>query len=283
VHVVDRNDYRFELGKAATLFAVPCWSQAGQDDPTKKLPARAAGDTSTRIGLVHGPTVAIAAAGGESGDGVQPNFFVSKNAAYEKGFDYLALGDTHSYTEVDTGRPPPVVYPGSPEVTNFPRLDDALVAEKEPGSVATVFFRHQPRPPLIRRETVGRFRWLRARCQSLESLRSLKEREGLSETVLELELDLSVTLKEEAELERILGELKGGHAVTGRVAVLQVERQRVVQTTGDFDELLPRMPNVLRVAVERLRRQADGDTAESELAARALRHLYQVVSKELGA
>lgn len=273
VHVVDRNDFSYDLSKDAVLHAVPCLSQAGQDDPTKSLPRRAEGDRRLRIGLVHGPTMAI--------EGTQPNFLVSKTAAHELGFDYLALGDTHSFTEVETGTPVPVVYPGSPEVTNFPNWDDDLLSEKSKGEVALVFFRRHPHVPLVRRETVGRFRWVAARCHSMESIRGLKARSGLEETVLKVELDLAVTLKEEAELEQVLRELVGDDAMEGLAAIVQLDRKRVELTTGDLDELLPRLPSVLRATVKRLREQAVNDTDEGVLATRALRHLYQVVRKEI--
>lgn len=273
VHVVDRADFSYELNVDAVLHAVPCFSQAGQDDPTKRLPRRNEGDRRLRIGLVHGPTVAV--------EGSQPNFLVSKTAAHELGFDYLALGDTHSYTEVETGTSEPVVYPGSPEVTNFPNWDSGWVTEKAKGEVATVFFRRHPHPPRVRPSSVGRFRWVAARCQSMESLRTLRARPGLEETVLKVELDLAVTLKEEAELEQILRELEGGDAMAGRAAVVQIDRKRVELTTGDLDELLPRLPDVLQEAVKRLREQAANDTEDGVLATRALRHLYQVVRKEV--
>jgi DNA repair exonuclease SbcCD nuclease subunit len=273
VHVVDRDDFSYELSPDAVLYAVPCRSQAGQDDPTKKLPARAEGDRRIRIGLVHGPTVAI--------EGTQPNFLVSKTAAHELGFDYLALGDTHSFTEVDTGTPVPVVFPGSPEPTNFPKWDNKPISEKERGAVATVFFRRHPQRPLVRRETVGRFRWVAARCESIESLRSLESLPELDKTVLKLELDLAVSLAEEAELEQILRRLRTDELMQGKVAVLQLHRQRVAQTTADFDEILPRLPSVLQTTVNHLRAQAADDTEQGALATRALRHLYQVVCKEV--
>lgn len=273
VHVVDRVDFSYDLSNDAVLHAVPCLSQAGQDDPTKKLPRRTEGDRRLRIGLVHGPTVAV--------EGIQPNFFVSKTAAHERGFDYLALGDTHSFTEVETGTPVPVVYPGSPEVTNFPNWEGDLLGEQNKGEVAIVFFRRHPHPPHVRRETVGRFRWVAARCDSMESIRSLKTRAALEETVLKVELDLAVTLKEEVELEQILRELVGDEAMAGRAAVVQVDRKRVDLTTGDLDELLPKLPGVLRATVQRLREQAANDPEDGVLATRALRHLYQLVRKEV--
>ena len=189
-------------------------------------------------------------------------------------------GRAHSFTEVETGTPVPVVYPGSPEVTNFPNWEGDRVSEQHKGEVALVFFRRHPHPPHVRRETVGRFRWVAARCDSMESLRSLKARPLLDETVLKLELDLAVTLKEEAELELILRELVGGDAMPGRAAVVQLDRKRVELTTGDLDELLPRLPGVLRATVQRLREQAANDTEDGLIATRALRHLYQLVRKE---
>jgi DNA repair exonuclease SbcCD nuclease subunit len=273
VHVVDSDDFSYDLSEDAVLFAVPCFSQAGQDDPTNKLARRAEGDRRLRIGLVHGPTVAV--------EGTQPNFLVSKTAAHELGFDYLALGDTHSFAEVDTGTPAMVVYPGSPEATNFPNWDGNLLSEKDKGAVALVFLRRHPHRPLVRQESVGRFRWVAACCRSMESLRTLQTRPGLAETVLKVELDLAVTLREEAELEQILRELEGGDAMAGRAAVVQVNRKRVELTTGDLDELLPRLPNVLQVTIRRLSEQAANDSEDGVLATRALRHLYQVVKKEV--
>lgn len=54
VHVVDRDDYEFALSEEAVLYAVPCRSQAGADDPTTLIPLRQPGDQRIRIGLAHG-------------------------------------------------------------------------------------------------------------------------------------------------------------------------------------------------------------------------------------
>ena len=76
-----------------------------------------------RIGLVHGSTF----------DAVdcQTNFPLAKDAASQRGFDYLAIGDTHSFRDVPPGARPPVVYPGAPEATTF--------GEPGAGNVVAVF------------------------------------------------------------------------------------------------------------------------------------------------
>src|SRR5690606_35158705 len=83
VYVIDRDDFTHEISKDAVLHAVPCLSQAGQDDPTTKLPFREEGDRRIRIGLVHGQTF-------EGVRGQQLNFPLSKTAASERGYNYLA-------------------------------------------------------------------------------------------------------------------------------------------------------------------------------------------------
>ena len=66
VHIVDRDDYSFELSKDAVLYARPCRSKAGESDLAMALPAREAGDMRLRIGCVHGCTFDL--------EGCQTNF-----------------------------------------------------------------------------------------------------------------------------------------------------------------------------------------------------------------
>jgi len=89
VHVVDDDNFTYPLKDVAVLHARPCRSRAGQEDPALALPEREQGDTRIRIGMVHGSTF----------DAVdcQLNFPIAKDAAAKRGFDYLAIGDTHSF------------------------------------------------------------------------------------------------------------------------------------------------------------------------------------------
>lgn len=264
VHVVDRDDFRFELKPGATLFAVPCRSQSGQQDPTEKLPSRPAGDEGIRVGMVHGQTFDL--------PNCQTNFPISRHAASRLGLDYLALGDTHSFRLVETGSSVPVVYPGTPETTNF--------GEKEPGFVALVFFPRRGRPPKIRAEPVGRYAWEELRVESMAELRQLCARTDLSRRVLRVTLDLAVTLEEAQELDSLLGVLGDDEAKPGRAGVLLVERERVEISTGALDDLLDGLPPVLQRSVARLRElERDSDPKQRSLATQALRHLYQTLKR----
>ena len=129
VHVVDRDDFSFELTPDAILYASPCRSRAGEHDLAMALPAREAGDTRLRIGCVHGCTFDIA--------GYQTNFPICRDAGVQRGLDYLAIGDTHSFRDVTDGLPVPTVYPGAPEPTNF----DEPGAGSSPSSRCSVMAR----------------------------------------------------------------------------------------------------------------------------------------------
>lgn len=59
VHVVDSDDFMYELAPQAVLYARPCRSKAGENDLAMALPAREPGDERLRIGCVHGSTVDV--------------------------------------------------------------------------------------------------------------------------------------------------------------------------------------------------------------------------------
>lgn len=260
VHVVDREDFTFEL-EGAVIHAVPCTSQAGQNEVTSKLPARQPGDDRIRIGLLHGRTSEVG--------NKQANFPVRVAAADELGFDYLALGDAHDHQIVE-GASVPVVYPGAPEPTRF--------GEKGAGNVVRVLFPRRPRPPRISVERVGHFQWRDETCRSLEDLRHLRIATGLERTVLRLVLDLSVSLKEDEELTSLIDELRGTEASSGRVAVTVLERRRVDVDTRDIEDVAKKLPPVLQATVRKLRAAEQGERAAE--AKQALRQLYGLV-KEL--
>ncbi len=104
VHVVDRDDFVHEITPEAVLYARPCRSQAGENDLAMALPAREPGDERLRIGCVHGSTFDI--------DGYQTNFPICRDAGVQRGLDYLAIGDTHSFRDVTAGPAGPDGLPG---------------------------------------------------------------------------------------------------------------------------------------------------------------------------
>ena len=130
--------------------------------------------------------------------------------------DYLAIGDTHSFRDVTENLSVPTVYPGAPEPTSF---DDAGA-----GRVALVALFRRGLRPRVDAEPVAFWRWIDVRCHDMNALRSLLTTPDLDRHVVRLHLDLTVSLSEESEVERILRDLQGTDATHGRVGVLIVDR-----------------------------------------------------------
>jgi DNA repair exonuclease SbcCD nuclease subunit len=256
VRVVDREDFREEIEPGLVLYAVPCFSKAGADDPVEKIPARAPGDESVRVGLVHGTTFDLAHH--------EMNFPIRAGGALARGLDYLAIGDTHGFRLVQDQ--PPVVYPGAPEATSFDEVD--------PGNVVLVSFSRARGRPLLRKVPVARWRWRQETIRSLAVLRALAA-EDLRSTVLRLFFDLEVDLRERDEVERILGELAGNEAKHGRAGILDADcaglRIRVAAAAADF---APSLPPVLQTAVRSLQEVASG--SDPDRARRARIALYKL-------
>lgn len=260
VHVVDRDDFTLALNDAAILHARPCRSQAGQDDLAMALPARAAGDTRIRIGLVHGSTFDMADA--------QTNFPISKDAAKARGFDYLAIGDTHSFRVVPPNAMPPVVYPGAPEPTSF--------GEPDAGKVALVFV-SASRRVRVEAQPVAQWQWEERTIRSVGELRELAAAPRLGTKVMRLVLDARLTAPELAEAERLLEQLAGTSAVSGRVGILQVERKRWELDIRGIETELADLPAVLRSTVAKLK--ALEGSEQDAVARAALYHLFQLAQE----
>jgi DNA repair exonuclease SbcCD nuclease subunit len=257
-HVVDRDDYSFLLGDWAVLHARPCRSQAGHDDLALALPAREPGDERIRIGMVHGSTF----------DAVETHFPIAKDAAARRGFDYLAIGDTHSFRQVPPDGVPPVVYPGTPEPTTFD--------EPKAGHVVAVLI-NRARRVVLHPERVAYWTWSDRTVRSLPELRDLHVAPELVRTVLRLTVDMRLSAAELDEAEQILRDLEGSDAVPGRAGILQLDRGGMILDTTDIAAYLAGLPEVLRAAAERLREQESGERAE--VARAALLHLYHLARR----
>ena len=259
VHVVDAPGWQLPLGDNAVVVANPCTSHAGQSDLAAGLPRREAGDTRIRIGLVHGQTFDI--------EGHQTNFPIARGSADECELDYLAIGDTHAFRDVEPQARAPTIYPGAPEATNF--------GERDTGSVAIVFFPlDRRRRALVMSEAVGTWTWREQTCRGMDELRMLATDPKLRKTVLRLTLDMALPMAEYDEAERLLRELRGSEAATPKVGVLQVDRKALRLARDAPIEFDGELPPVLRRTVERLRVQAE---TAPEHAERALRNLYQLL------
>jgi DNA repair exonuclease SbcCD nuclease subunit len=266
VHVVDRDDFTYEISHDAVLYARPCRSKAGENDLAMALPVREPGDERLRIGCVHGCAFDI--------DGHQTNFPICRDAGVQRGLDYLAIGDTHSFRDVTPNLPVPTVYPGTPEPTSFD--------EPGAGNVALVgLFRHGRRPR-IDPEPVAFWHWTAVQCRDMNELRGVLTIQDLDRQVVRLCLDMTVSLSEESEVERIIRDLQGTDATHGRVGVLVVDRTNLRLRVGSGDAFPENLPAVLKDTVDRLDRLiADAaDESEKSKATRALAHLYKLLQSE---
>ena len=256
VHIVDRDDFELSLGDDAVLVARPCRRQSGQDDNALLLPKRAEGDERIRIGMVHGSTFDM--------PGYQTNFPLAKDAAVQRGLDYLAIGDTHAW-KVYPPSNAPTVYPSAPEQTTF--------GESDTGNVALVFFRKHGRRPIVQQRRVGQWEWRVETVRDMDSLRALHNERDLRQTVMRLKVELRATPKEYDEVERILEALQGTPAKHGRVGVMQVERESLELDTRDIDQVFDGLPPVLQAAARALKEE---EAKDAETAQRALVHLYRL-------
>jgi DNA repair exonuclease SbcCD nuclease subunit len=260
-HVVDRDDYSFELSEDAVLYAAPCRSKSeSRDLALTLLPERAAGDARVRIGMVHGQTFDLPK--------YQMNFPIAPDAARLKGLDYLAIGDTHGFRDVTPGAHAPTVYPGTPEPTHF--------GEKLPGHAAVVYFpKDRRRRALVREEPVAQYTWEVLQITGMDELRALCARD-LSRHVLRLVLDFRAGFDELAEVERLLADLLGTPASHGRAAALQVDRERLELDMGSLEKVLDDAPDIIRLVARRLEAVEKNEGRESERAEIARRALYQL-------
>jgi DNA repair exonuclease SbcCD nuclease subunit len=263
VRVVDDDHFTARLNDASVLHAKPCRSSAAQDDPALALPAREPGDPRIRIGMVHGSTFDYV--------DCQTNFPISKDAAARRGFDYLAIGDTHGFRVVPPDGRPPVVYPGAPEATSFD--------ETGAGNVVVVFVSRSRRVTLAP-EPVAYWRWRDAKLTSLAELRDLRSEE-LARTVLRLTVRARLSANEMEEAEAILRELGGTGASPGRVGILRLDRSQLLLDTRGIETQLSDLPAVLRTTVTRLQQlETTDDVKAAEIARAALYHLYRLVRQE---
>ncbi len=262
VHVVDQELLEVALPNDCVLFAVPCLSRAGQSDPTALIPKRAANDTRVRIGLVHGSTF-------DAGDW-KTNFPISKDAAVERGLDYLAIGDTHGFRFVPPDRKvPPTIYPGTPEQTAF--------GEDDAGNVALVFI-NRARQAMVQKRPVGQWKWEELTVKSMEELRLVAMRTDLAARVLRLRLELRVTAAEYQEAEALLGKLEGSASTHAKVGVLELDREGLSLDLANLDALSAGLPSVLQAAAKRLRAEAE-NPEQRAAAERALFHLFSLARK----
>ena len=97
--------------------------------------------------------------------------------------------------------------------------------------------------------------------------------------MVRLHLEMTVSLSEENEIERILRDLEGTDATHGRAGILVVDKTKLMLERGSGDVFPDDLPPVLKDTVARLDQliaTAD-DEADRVKATRALSHLYKLL------
>ena len=208
---------------------------------------------AVRIGLAHGSV---------QGFGSQtPNNPVAPDRARRAGLDYLALGDWHGQVRIDER----TWYAGTPEPDRF-KVDDtgrALVVAAGAGE-----------PPRVEGVGTGRYIWLKAelRLDSLADLGRFRSQLAASHPLNRLLLELTITgalsLSERVEVGAQLRD-----QLAHDVRWLDVDLSGLVARPTEADLAAIDVTGVLREAAEMLHRQAQQETKQGRLAARALERL----------
>jgi hypothetical protein len=116
----------------------------------------------------------------------------------------------------------------------------------------------------------------------MNELRAVLTAQDLDRHVVKLYLNMTVSLSEESEVERILCDLQGTDATHGRVGILVVDRENLRLQVGSGDVFPDDLPTVVRDTVNRLDLLIANAADESEKAkaTRALAHLYKLLQSE---
>jgi DNA repair exonuclease SbcCD nuclease subunit len=207
-------------------------------------------------------------------DGHFTNFPVSRDAPESQGLDYLALGDWHSFCEIPPeGATAPIVYPGAPEPTKF--------GEEGAGNVALVCFTQHGTRPRVWPERVSRWTWRQEVVRSVAQLKALAA-EDLVSTVLQLTLDLTVSISEMNEVDGILKSLEGTAAMSPRVGAFVCRRKNMTVNVDDGlnQKDLEELPEIIRATAARLRVESvNSDIAKAETAKEALLTLHRLLQE----
>jgi hypothetical protein len=142
-------------------------------------------------------------------------------------------------------------------------------------------FRHGTRARVYR-EPVAFWRWIDRRCRDLNELRTFMTTQDLDRHVVRLHLDMTVSVAEESEVERILRDLQGTEATHGRAGVMLVDRTNLNLQPGSGGIFPDDLPPVLKDTIARLDHMIEdaSDEAEKSRATRALAHLYKLLQSQ---
>ncbi len=258
VHVVDADDFTLKLGENAVIHAIPCRARASSEPLWQRLPSRGEHASDViRLGVLHGQSFDL--------KGHQTNFPIAGHAAHDRGFDYLAIGDTHRFRNVAPAGMAPVVYPSAPEPTKF--------GERDAGFVACVRLFSPREPAQIERLPVASLRWELHDVTSLAQLGALVQRCDLGNVVLRVQLRLTVTAEDHVRVRTLLAQLRGTEVAPGLAAALDLDDTALIirpdAWSQAFTHASPFVHGVASRLMERLQR---GEVA----AGAALEYLHRL-------
>jgi len=120
------------------------------------------------------------------------------------------------------------------------------------------------------------------RCGDINELRRLLTHPGLDRHVVRLRLEMTVSLSEESEVERILRDLQGTDATHGRAGILVLDKTKLRLHSGSRGAFPEDLPPVLKDTIARLDQlvASSEDETGKERATRALAHLYRLLQTQ---
>jgi predicted phosphodiesterase len=268
VHVL-REERPVEI-PGGTLYPCPVRAKRSGMDPTTWIP-RAEG-RGLRIGLAHGTVEGVPQD--------EPDYPIPRDAASQRGLDFLALGHWHSMaTYPGTDGVVRMAYSGTHETTKF--------GERGSGSALLVEIASPGAPPVVTPIRTAGLSWV----SIMEEMRNpgdiarIRERiEGMADAASTL-ADLRLAGVLPTADQRELGHLQ--EILASRFVWARLDSSGLRQSPGD-DAWVANLPaGVLRDAAARLRALADPafggprpEGASPDVASRALLELYAILGEE---
>jgi DNA repair exonuclease SbcCD nuclease subunit len=258
VHVVDRDDFELSLPEDARLFSRPTRSRMSSQDPILGLPGRALGDESIRIALVHGQSFQL----GDQG----ANHPINPASAAVRGFDYVALGDTHGFQELTPGESYSVVYSGTPEQMRF--------GEHDAGHVAVVHIRRRSRRALVQKKPVATLKWHQETINSPEALDRLLAGD-LHERVVSLTVKGVLDPETYREVQRKLDQMEGDDETPGLAVAAKIERALQLDDSR-LEDVLAAAPPEIQEAARLLKERRNSPNHTQAVVDRAIARLLSI-------
>lgn len=253
-----------------TLYPCPLTEKHSMADPTAWI--KPTEHERIRIGIAHGTVEGVPVD--------EPDYPIPRDAANQRGLDYLALGHWHSTsTYLDPEGAERMAYSGTHEPSKFGERDSGNILKIEidaPGSA-----------PKIERVHVGVLSWMviEHEISAAGDFKALRDQfdalPSPGATLLDIRITGLIHAADQAELDRIREIVDSGRYLHARV-----DDAALVPTPDDDEWLAALPPGVVREVAEELRGLArpehagerpEGATAP--VAGRALLELYRLVQE----